>query len=109
MRTIIVNGTSTLVETRAEQVEWYVREHPGVSGVKLDRDLYKGAFKMACSLYNEGILRSWKDGTFILGGKVRNGYRYAHILTPRDAVMDDEVLDLDEPRGSHTDCMGVMS
>ena len=95
MRRITVEGVPTMVETRSERVEWYVREHPGVSAARIDLDLWKGASNVASALYTDGILRSWRDVVGTYRGKPWRGYRYAHRLTPRDAVMDSEVIDFD--------------
>ena len=32
MKQVTVDGVPLMVETRTERVEWYVREHPGISG-----------------------------------------------------------------------------
>lgn len=98
MRQVVIDGVPTMVETRVEKVEWYVREHPGVSGARIELDLWEGASGIAASLYTDGILRSWRDVVGISEGKPWRSYRYAHILTPKDAVMDSEVIDFDELR-----------
>ena len=95
MRTAIVNGVPTLVETRKERVEWYIREHPGVSAARIDMDLGDGASSIAMSLFTDGILRSWRDVVGTYRGKPWHGYRYAHRLTPGDAATDTEVIDFD--------------
>lgn len=95
MRTAIVDGVPTLVETRRERVEWYIREHPGVSAARIDMDLGDGASSIAMSLFTDGILRSWRDVVGTYKGKPWHGYRYAHTLTPRDSPMDSEVIDFD--------------
>ena len=98
MKQVIVDGVPVFVETRVEKVEWYVRNHPGVSAAKLDRVLGDWAGSIAGSLYTDGILRSWRADVGIWEGKPWRGYRYAHVITPRDAVMDDEIIDFDAER-----------
>lgn len=98
MKQVTVDGVPLMVETRTERVEWYVREHPGVSGARIDLDLGEGASGIASALFSDGILRSWRDVVGIHGGKPWRGYRYAHMLTPRDEVTDSEVIDFDAIR-----------
>ena len=68
-------------------VEGYVRENPGVSHIEIRSTFGDSGVTMANRLYSMGVLRSWYDRLLrYSSGCPSPGYRYAHVLTPRDEI-----------------------
>lgn len=68
-------------------VEGYVRENPGVSHIEILSRFGNSGVTMANRLYSTGVLRSWYDRFLRYStGCPAPGYRYAHVLTPREEI-----------------------